>query len=550
MKKIFSMRDTLSDPLLLAGAMPGASWAGWRALLIALAGEALTKSERKDFKRLTLRAREPGDGKLVEAFVCVAGRRGGKSMAMATLGVYLATCCDWTENLSLGEYGRVMLVAPSLDQARNQMNYCRALIRQTELLSKLIENETADELELRRNIILEVQAASAARSRGKTAVAICLDECAFLKSGDTVDSDVDLVTALRPSLATTRGPLLLTSTPSTPFGLTHTLFKKHYKPDGSKRCLVAHGSSKDFNPSLEQTVVDQAYEDDPEGAEAEFGGKFRTPLSAYLRRETVEACIDQAARPRRYFAGVKYFAHLDAALGGSRGNDSFTTSVGHAVREGDRIITVIDDLRELLPPFDPHEAVKAICTHLRFWRCTEVMGDQYGRPFISQFGQHGIRYVETPISTSEVYLHALASWNAHNVAFPIFEDIGDRAIDQLIGLRRKVGAQGRETVDHIGANTHDDLAVVICGVIYQCTPIDRSGLAGMSWGNIGVFTGAPGGPISGPGVGGQLVDKPRTPEEIERREKARWSNGEPPPLPKYAGLVHGMGGVNPVTGGR
>src|SRR5262249_24347069 len=71
------------------------------------------------------RPKEPGDGVLCEAFLCIGGRRGGKSKAVSTFCAWLAACCDWTSDLSLGERGRVMFVAPALDQASNTMGYLR-----------------------------------------------------------------------------------------------------------------------------------------------------------------------------------------------------------------------------------------------------------------------------------------------------------------------------------------------------------------------------------------------------------------------------------------
>jgi hypothetical protein len=159
MKIVIPMRQALADDRLLAKAMPGASWCGWHALLIALTGAELTDAERADFKRLTLREREPADGKLCECFLAIAGRRAGKTKAMATYGVWLATCVDWSDNLSLGERGRVMFVAPGMDQARVLLDYCRDIFRASPKLRAAIKNETTDQIELINGISLEVTAA-------------------------------------------------------------------------------------------------------------------------------------------------------------------------------------------------------------------------------------------------------------------------------------------------------------------------------------------------------------------------------------------------------
>jgi hypothetical protein len=69
-------------------------------MLIALCGEPLQPAEREVFAKLTGgREREPGA--LVDLFLAVAGRRSGKSRAMAVLVVYLATLCVWDDCLAL-----------------------------------------------------------------------------------------------------------------------------------------------------------------------------------------------------------------------------------------------------------------------------------------------------------------------------------------------------------------------------------------------------------------------------------------------------------------
>ena len=115
MRVVVSMRKALADPQLLAGALPGKSWSAWRILLMACAGERLLAAERKVFKTLTGRDREPGH--MVDLFLGVVGRRGGKSRAMAVFITWLATCCDWTDVLSLGERGIALIVAPTERQA-------------------------------------------------------------------------------------------------------------------------------------------------------------------------------------------------------------------------------------------------------------------------------------------------------------------------------------------------------------------------------------------------------------------------------------------------
>jgi hypothetical protein len=116
MRKIVTMREALSDPKLLADALPGASWLAWRILLIAAMGEPLLEAERPIYKQLTGRDAEPGV--MVDTFLAVAGRRSGKSRSMAVACVYLSTLCDWSDVLALGERGMALFLAPSEKQAK------------------------------------------------------------------------------------------------------------------------------------------------------------------------------------------------------------------------------------------------------------------------------------------------------------------------------------------------------------------------------------------------------------------------------------------------
>jgi hypothetical protein len=75
MKKLATMREALSDPELLAHALPGPSWNAWRILLIASVGEQLDEAERETWRQLTDRDHEPG--MLIDTFLVVAGRRSG-----------------------------------------------------------------------------------------------------------------------------------------------------------------------------------------------------------------------------------------------------------------------------------------------------------------------------------------------------------------------------------------------------------------------------------------------------------------------------------------
>lgn len=464
MKKLATMRDALADKSILADTIIGKSWAPWRVLLIAACGERLTSAEREVFKQLTGRDKEPGS--MVDVLLVVSGRRSGKTRASAVLSTYLATCVDWSDCLSLGEVGTALYLAPTEKQAGFAHRYARDFINQMPLLKTQIESETAGSIELHNRITMRTEAASWRYSRGATAISIVLDECAFFhNSEDSLNSDAELMTALRPSLATTSGMMVLTSSPATMEGIVYRIWERHYGAKGDPKVLVVQSDSKTLNPSLRQAVIDKAFEDDATGASSEYGGAFRMPMSNYLERSIVQQCVEPGVSQRPMLPGVYHIAFCDVA--GGSGQDSYTCAIGHKHLHEGREICVVDALLEIAPPFNPDAATAQCAALLRHqYLINFVMGDNYAAQWpVTAFARNSVTYQSCPLTASELYLHSLPLWTAGRV---LMLD-NPKAVDQLCGLKRKLGQAGRETIGHVRGG-HDDLANVIAGLLYRLTP--------------------------------------------------------------------------------
>jgi len=476
MKMLITMRDALADEQLLGNALPGPSWEPWRILLIACAGERLTPAERKIFR--TGRSKEPGH--LVELFLGVIGRRGGKSKAMAVFMVWLSCCVDWTDELSLGERGVALIVAPTERQAAVTEQYVRAIIENAPLLNSLVEYQSQHVLHLKRQVGIEILAANAKWVRGITCIGVALDESAYLPSNEeAVNSDISLLEALRPTVATTGGPILMTSSPATTTGIVHSLWKKHYGPDGSPDCVVVQSDSRTMNPRIKQSTIDKAFADDATAAASEYGGAFREPLSAFMTREMVERCVERGVRERAPLSGLQYQCFVDAASGS--GTDSFAACIGHRARDAHRDVVVVDCVFTQRPPFDPLAVVAALCGHLQRWGIRQVIGDNYSGNFlVSAFAKHSIGYLPSKLSASELYLAALPAFTSGTVSLLDKSDV----VDQLVNLRRKIGQVGKEQVLHMRGQ-HDDLANALCGLIHILTPLQP---VAFDFGGIGVVT--------------------------------------------------------------
>jgi hypothetical protein len=443
-----SIRNALNDKALLGNVLAGPSWEAWRVLLTAAMGEVLDESERALFKQLTGREQEPLQR--VEELVAVVGRRGGKSRAMATLACYIAALCK--HPLVHGETGVCLAIAPDLKQSAIILNYAEAALEASPILKQLVVNRTADTITLNNGISIEVRAASFRRLRGPTFVAAICDESAFwLGVENSANPDVEIINAVRPGLSTTSGPLIIASSPYARRGVLWDVHRKHYGALGDPLILVAQGSSRTFNPSLPQSVVDRALERDRPSAEAEFMAMFRSDIEGYVTLEIVEACVGDHAEMAPLSA-LSYFGFVDPSGGSS---DSFTLAISHA--DGERV--VIDAIREVTPRFSPDFVVEEFSNTLKTYNITTVCGDRYAGEFPRElFRKHGVQYECSEKAKSILYQGLLPLLNAGRIVLPRSE----RLTAQLVGLERKTARSGRDSIDH-GPGQHDDVANAVAG---------------------------------------------------------------------------------------
>jgi hypothetical protein len=454
MKRRTTLRTALSDSNLLGRALAGESWAAWRALLLAAMGEKLKPLELEHYRRLTGRAEPPPD-RVSELWV-IAGRRGGKSRAIATLLAYIGCLCDHRAKLASGEKGIALCLAPSQAQAGIVLDYVGGILRESPILKQLIVRETAETIELDNRITIEVRAASFRRLRGPTLVAVVLDELAFFHSDESANPDVEIINAIRPALGTTGGLLACISSPYARRGELWAAFKDEYGEKGDASILVAKGATRDLNPSYEQAKIDREYERDAAYAAAEYGGDFRTDVETFLAHEVVAQCIEPGVFERPYEPRHKYIGFVDPS-GGS--GDSFTLAIAH--KEGET--SVIDAVRERRSPCEPPMVVEEFSHTLRRYHVNTVEGDHYAGEWpASIFRQHGITYVQAGLSKSEIYRDALPLLNGRKAML-----LDSKTMQrQLTSLERKTSRGGRDSIDH-PPGAKDDLANAVCGALVR-----------------------------------------------------------------------------------
>ncbi len=143
--------------------------------------------------------------------------------------------------------------------------------------------------------------------------------------------------------------LLGLSTPYSRRGEVWRAYDKHHGQEGAS-VLVWQADSQSMNPSVDASVIEEAYASDPITAAAEYRAEFRRDVEAFLTPEAIAGVTSVGVLERPRISGVKYYGFTDPS-GGSQ--DSFTLGIAH--REGE---VAVDAIREARPPFSPDQVTE------------------------------------------------------------------------------------------------------------------------------------------------------------------------------------------------
>jgi hypothetical protein len=436
------------------------TWAAWFVFLKTLFGLPLDDVELELFRQCTGRTAPSPTGYVEASLIC--GRRGGKSLILALIAAYLAVFRDYRPFLTAGERGTIMIIAADRKQAQSIFRYLKGLLG-VPLLAGLIERETAEVLELSNQVSIEIQTASFRTLRGRTVVASLNDETAFWRSDDGAASpDVEIYAALRPAMATIPGAMLLSgSSPYARRGVLYDDFRRHYGRDDSQT-LVWKAPTRVMNPSVPQSIIDEAMERDAASAAAEYLAEFRSDVQAFLSPEAVDAVIAAGVFELPPMLGTDYVSFADPS-GGSA--DSMTLAIAH--REGDR--AVLDVIREAKPPFSPESVVSEFAALLKRYQIKTVTGDRYAGEWPRErFQAHGITYQCSDKVKSDLYRDLLPLINSGQVELLDHPKL----TAQLCSLERRTARGGRDSIDH-PPSAHDDVANAVAGAMTLATTVAK-----------------------------------------------------------------------------
>jgi hypothetical protein len=177
------------------------------------------------------------------------------------------------------------------------------------------------------------------------------------------------------------------------------------------------------------------------------------PEGSAFSFEMIDAAIDRGVRVRPYQAGIQYVGFCDMS-GGS--NDDAVLGIAHLDINGRAILDRFIN-QGPPPPFDPRTAIEKFADVLAEYRISAVTGDRYaGETFRADFRRHGIEYVVSELSASQLYEQLEPRMNAGDARLldhPTMES-------QLLGLIWR-----GNRIDHPGGE-HDDWSNAAAGAIY------------------------------------------------------------------------------------
>jgi hypothetical protein len=440
----------LTDKNLLGAALGSPStWQTWLTCLRAAFGIELTRQERRAFAAIAGSRKSP-EQKVRELWI-IAGRRSGKSRMAAAIAVYIA--CFLPHKLARGEVGYVLVLSPTLAQSKTIFSYAEAFLQSSPILRQKIIDITAGEIRLEGNVVIAVHPNSFRTVRGRTLLAVILDESAYFRDETSALPDVETYRAVMPALASTQGMLVAISSPYRRTGLLYSKHRDHFGIDGD--VLVFQASSVTLNPTIDQKIIDKARADDAQSALAEWDAQFRSDLSQFVSDEAIDACINHARPielPQQPYN--KYFAFVDASAGR---HDHFTICVGH--KENDQFIC--DVLRGKAPPFDPSSVAAEYAELAKQYKVSTIVGDAYAGEWTSQaFKKCGVDYRRSKQPRSVLYLESMPAFVRGAVSIPD----NARLLRELRLLERRTSPSGKDSIDH-GKNGSDDYSNALCGCI-------------------------------------------------------------------------------------
>jgi hypothetical protein len=285
--------QAMQHPQLFGPYFHGPSWNGWATVLKAAYALPMSDSERAFFR--TIAERDPPK-KAVRERIWIAGRGAGKDSIESLDTTFSAVTFDRQDKLRPGERAVVMCLAVDREQAQIILGYVKGYFAKIPALRKMVMREAADGLELNNGVDIIIATNSYRSIRGRSFLHVCMDEAAFFKDEFSSSPDLEVYNACKPGLRLPGSTLTIISTPYRRAGLLYNKYAKHYGRDDDD-VLVIKAPSLVLNPTLDQSIIDQALADDPSANAAGMASRMEG-RSQFLHPAAADRGGDRCRRER------------------------------------------------------------------------------------------------------------------------------------------------------------------------------------------------------------------------------------------------------------
>lgn len=336
----------------------------------------------------------------VMAAVC--GRRAGKSYVLVALRLVHGMLVRNVPALPPGTRAVAMIIAPRDSMRMEVFRYALGAVRSKPELESMLVGAKVDSFELRRpdgkHVFFETGVATSGgtAARGRWFTDFALDESAFFRDDSFKVNDEELFNAGSSTLLP-GGQVLVTSTPWAEAGLLYRLWKT--RPEGT---VVAHAPTLVMNDNeITREIVSQAYAQDADNADREFGARFMTGgTTVFFESVTLDAMMSD--EPFVEQPGDIYGAGGDFAF---RGDSSALLMVAQRGQE----LHIFDGTEERPKPGEPLKPSRTVARFVEViaGRCQWVTADGHHRSSIEEhLLDHGLTFVPAPMTPADNYVRA------------------------------------------------------------------------------------------------------------------------------------------------
>lgn len=462
---------------------------GQQANLRAILGMPLSDIEKALFLGGTRRdSYDPPPGGYLEVYD-IFGRQSGKSTHIAApLACYLA--CFVKRNIKETERASVLVVAPTMKQAKQTFSVICRMIERSPVLKGLIDGKPrmgADECELSltNGVDIRILAANSQTLRGGVVIAAILEEAAHFKRTDSEVRNLDeVIDAILPAMSTVPDArLICITTPWAQLGKIWDVFSTRAE---HPQLLVWQAPTWVMNPANPSVNSEAKREKmrrrDPQWFDREYGAQFSLTVDALLPPELVDRAVVRGVREFPTQSEIRAVAGLDPS---SKGSDSFGFGLAHKTKEGKIFLDVSMAWK---PPgggvfLDYNAVLPTIVEKMNAYGAVNVFSDMVcAASLAAEFAKTGHRFQQvTTFGTraADLYRSARQLFIANKVVLPDDPEL----ISQLKQLTTVLADGGRSVVQ--ARSGHDDRAIAACLAIYEASliPEPRDPICTSVWEN-------------------------------------------------------------------